>query len=415
MIFGRQLSDFQSKRILVDFKLPDLDEFSCLSQDDLVHLKIQMNNLPNMEVDLADFSQTEVEIMLFLKDRLSCTEICDNGIDDDNDGWIDCNDPDCIEEASGQRSNPVCSGQAVFREDPDQKFGFDDNQIKGYPTYTTVLGDGIPWKSLGIGEEDKVIVEFSNQLILSDLQYRATGVQIVSGNIPQNFQETITIVGNSLTQNATIEVLDIAGNVLGGLMIKVLPKKARILNLVLVKLPTEANYPNVNFTIQNLTQVLDNCFKQINTTWTVNAIDQYNVNFDSDNNGYLDSHTTPGEDYWILHQYLRLNYTNLYTSRYYPTNVNLLNSTATFILYNKIQNSTGFPNGWAKGTSLAVTNCTYQHNKRTICHENGHLLGYQHPWEEFPTSYKQFDDAGALMDYLGILTGFKIRAYQWKN
>ena len=149
--------------------------------------------------------------MEFLIQQIECAEICDNGIDDDKDGWIDCNDPDCWDEISGLRSSTICTGQVVFRENPNQNFGFDDNKIESYPTYYTSLGKGVPWKSLGLGVQDQVNVEITEQLILSDLSYIATGVEIIGSTTPQNYYETITIKGKSLTENAKIEVKDING------------------------------------------------------------------------------------------------------------------------------------------------------------------------------------------------------------
>ncbi|MBK7335560.1 MAG: hypothetical protein IPJ00_05110 [Saprospirales bacterium] len=117
------------------------------------------------------------------------------------------------------KSRTICVGQAVFRENSNQNFGFDDNKIESYPTYNTPLGEGIPWKSLGLGVQDQVNIEFSDQLILSDLTYVATGVEIIGSTTPQDYNETITIIGNSLTENAKIEE-DIDGVTIGGLMVK---------------------------------------------------------------------------------------------------------------------------------------------------------------------------------------------------
>ena len=41
-------------------------------------------------------------------------EICDNGIDDDGDGLIDCVDPDCSTAANCQGACTVCSGTKTY-------------------------------------------------------------------------------------------------------------------------------------------------------------------------------------------------------------------------------------------------------------------------------------------------------------
>lgn len=410
LILGRQISDNQGiSKIWTDFLIPGLENFKCI--EEIEHLKLQIQNIGNDNPKLNEFAAGEVKIMDFLKKRIECKEICDNGIDDDGDGWIDCNDPDCWEEL-GRINRTMCTGQALFLENSSQLFGFDDNKIKAYPTYKTDLGDGFPWKSLGIGVSDQVNVEFSEQLVLSDLIYIATGVEILGSNIPQNHNETITIIGNSYSENAKIEVKDIGGNTIGGLMIKVLPAKTMILNFVLMKLPDDPEYPDVNFTISDMESVLNNCYKQINITWTINPIDQYEYDFDLNESTYLDGI----EDWDILHNFIRTQHEDKYWNEYWPNeNQTLFESTSTFVMYNKIQGESGEQtNGWQRmGDIYGVVNCSYQHNKRTVAHENGHRLGFNHPWEEFEGSYFQYDDVDALMDYVNILTGFRIRAYQW--
>lgn len=109
---------------------------------------------------------------------------------------------------------------------------------------------------------------------------------------------------------------------------------------------------------------------------------------------------------------------------YYPTDVNLLNRTATIFLYNVLQNKDedgnlisvngSFPKTGPPNIYGAVDS-DWQYNKRTTAHELGHRLQYWHPWDEFENSYFAYDDADALMDYVNILTGYKIRAYQWAN
>ncbi len=43
-------------------------------------------------------------------------------------------------------------------------------------------------------------------------------------------------------------------------------------------------------------------------------------------------------------------------------------------------------------------------------------LGFIHPWDDYECyGYEPSDDKEALMDYVNILNGYKIRAYQWKS
>lgn len=421
LIFGRQFSDSKGRtKVWVDFLIPDPSNFDCIAQKDIETIKLQIKQIGNSTDSPYDWKNTEIKAMEFLRQKILCSEICDNGIDDDKDGWIDCNDPDCIKQQRLKaKSTNICVGQAVFRENSNQKFGFDDNKIESYPTYNTPLGNAVPWKSLGVGVQDQVNVEFSDQLILNDLSYVATGVEIIGSTIPQSYNETITLKGNSLTQNAKIEVKDIDGNTIGGLMVKVLSPKSKILNLILMKLPDDTDYPNVSFTAPELETFLNNCFKQINMVWTVNEIDRYEYDFDLDNNHILDVHLHEGHQ-CMLHIYNTER--QLYAERYYPTDTTLRNKTNTSFLYSSIQNvdehgnlhyiNGGFPPSGPPNI-YGVVDSDYQHNKRTMAHELGHALKYMHPWDEFEGSYSEQDDADALMDYVGILEGFKIRAYHW--
>jgi hypothetical protein len=413
LLFGRQLSRGGGvSEVWVEVRLPE-GALSCVDPSWELRFSAQVRQL-SADWSVSNLFEHQVQSIEKVKEVVMCKEICDNGIDDDGDGWIDCNDPDCFEFYQGLRTSNICNaGQAIFKEHQYQKFGFDNNKIKAYPTYVTPIGKGVPWKSLGVGVEDQVDVEFSDQLVLSDLTYVATGIEIIGSTTPQGYTETITLKGNALTGNAKIEVKDNEGNVIGGLMVKVLPAKSMILNLVLMKLPEDESYPNVNFTISEMQTVLNNCFKQVNMTWTVNQIDQYEYDFDLNHTKKLDDQ----EDWDILHNYIRINHTQLYKNKYWPNeNPSLFQSTSTYILYDKIQSSSeGQTNGWTrKGDIYGVVDCSYQHNKRTMAHENGHRVGYEHPWKEF-LEYTEFDDTDALMDYVNILTGYKIRAYQWTN
>lgn len=82
--------------IYVDFNLPDVYG-DCFSEKDAI--LAQMNRIVNNDLQVSTYASNEISAMnQFLS--LTC-EICDNGLDDDNDGYIDCYDLDC----SGQNSN----------------------------------------------------------------------------------------------------------------------------------------------------------------------------------------------------------------------------------------------------------------------------------------------------------------------
>jgi uncharacterized repeat protein (TIGR01451 family) len=76
-----------------------------------------------------------------------CSEVCDNGIDDDNDGLVDCQDPDCIAIAAPQLQNDqfaVCPG-VPFTE----RVSYNDSNLQNpaysifsAPTRGTVTIDG---------------------------------------------------------------------------------------------------------------------------------------------------------------------------------------------------------------------------------------------------------------------------------
>ncbi|HAQ38801.1 MAG TPA: hypothetical protein DCX89_00020 [Saprospirales bacterium] len=419
LIFGRMVNN-KDVGLWVDFAIPDVENFPCIDQDILQSMLRQVQYKGTKVEDPFDFCTTEIEIINFLKEKFACREICDNGIDDDGDGWIDCNDPDCYLRNGGQRRSTECAGQAVFREFPDQKFGFDDNKIKPYPTYHTPLGKGIPWKSLGVGVEDQVNIEISDQLVLVDLEYVATGVVIIGNNNPRDYAETITIRGDVKTQDAKIEVRHKDGSVIGGLMIKVLEPKSMILNLVLMKLPEDPDYPELNFQKSQLEDALNSCFKQVNVDWTVNPIDKYEYDFDMNDNNIMDTYLEEDRNCMI---YLSQNFVSLYINRYYPyEQPQLMDRTATILLYQSLQNRdelTGelyFLNGNMSYEGpphiYGAVSTSFQYSMRTVAHELGHRMGWNDVFLEFEGTYTPNEDIFTLMDY-NYESGWKIRAYQW--
>ena len=417
LIFGKESSSrgiFATIRVAVH--LPPAESFGCPQKINAGAIEYYLTTLLNPNSSPYAYPKKEADAMNYLMQLISCREICGNDIDDDGDGWSDCNDSDCAEAGGiSLRSGPVCQGQAVFREHPEQKFGFDENTIKSYPTYKTPFGEGTPWKSVGVGQTDMVIVEFSPGIDLSAIRYRATGVEMMSGDTPRSYSETITLQAPSPTKSASIEVLDGNGSVIGALNVVVLPKREMVLNLILMKLPGDATYPKLNFTETELEEVMIQAFKQINMSWSIKPIDRYEWDFDKNGNGKMDDQ----EYYYILAEYLWIEQDSLRKLRYYPDpdeNPLLYNKTSTMFLYSplgtdekgqQINGSFGFE------TIYGFASSTYQYNKRTIAHENGHRIGLKHPWEEFKGLYAPFSDADALMDYVNIINGYKIRAYQW--
>lgn len=107
LVFGRQLPDTEGRsKVWIDFNLPDLEEFPCINEQNINQIRLQIQAIGNSisSAGTYDFVKAETDAMDFLKRRIACAEICDNGIDDDGDGWIDCNDPDCFEFYERNRS-----------------------------------------------------------------------------------------------------------------------------------------------------------------------------------------------------------------------------------------------------------------------------------------------------------------------
>ncbi|MGL5890844.1 MAG: hypothetical protein ACRC3B_13205, partial [Bacteroidia bacterium] len=55
--------------------------------------------------------------LLFFASAISAQEICNNGIDDDNDGLADCQDPDCANFGTCP-VRPSCSSPYVYYMPP---------------------------------------------------------------------------------------------------------------------------------------------------------------------------------------------------------------------------------------------------------------------------------------------------------
>jgi hypothetical protein len=87
-------------QIWVDFKLPE-SIGECFN--DKTSIIVQLTNLVNEDLTSYNYAEKKILVMeQFL--NLSC-EICDNGIDDDNDGYVDCYDLDCVSRTNSSLKN----------------------------------------------------------------------------------------------------------------------------------------------------------------------------------------------------------------------------------------------------------------------------------------------------------------------
>jgi len=106
LIFGKQTDvDGVYTRIWVDLKLPQ-DSISCFAN------RATLNQILNSDINLNNYAQREIEVMETLT-GFDC-EICDNEIDDDGDGYVDCYDLDCMRIHNGlkggnlEKSSDIC-------------------------------------------------------------------------------------------------------------------------------------------------------------------------------------------------------------------------------------------------------------------------------------------------------------------
>ncbi len=100
---------------LVDLKLPPIFDPECA---DIVTRKVaEIRNILTSESTPQDFVQKEKDAMLTLHNVGTC-EICDDGIDNDGDDLIDCDDFDCLylqissqlkDEKTGSTSRNTCT------------------------------------------------------------------------------------------------------------------------------------------------------------------------------------------------------------------------------------------------------------------------------------------------------------------
>ena len=90
--------------IWVDFKLPDISD-GCFVRDALINENL--TQILNADSNPYTYANREIQAMRSVS-LLGC-EICDNEIDDDGDGYIDCYDLDCISTNESLRNRIVKS------------------------------------------------------------------------------------------------------------------------------------------------------------------------------------------------------------------------------------------------------------------------------------------------------------------
>lgn len=115
ILFGRQLqaSDGVTK-IWFSMNLPTTGSLSCIQPDQINVLENLINEILSETNNPFEFANKEVEALDKLIEWItifknccetSCEEICDNGIDDDFDGLVDCDDIDCLYEQIGLKDD----------------------------------------------------------------------------------------------------------------------------------------------------------------------------------------------------------------------------------------------------------------------------------------------------------------------
>lgn len=117
IIFGRQLQDGNGEnKIWFSMNLPNTGGLSCIQPDQITFLENLISTMLNETTNPLAFANAELDAVLELTDWItifknccetSCEEICDNGIDDDFDGLVDCDDIDCLYEQIGLKDDPA--------------------------------------------------------------------------------------------------------------------------------------------------------------------------------------------------------------------------------------------------------------------------------------------------------------------
>ena len=101
LLFGKAVDENIIYDVLVDYKLPQ-DSNECYGMEYFLNTTIN-EALFSSELNLYNYADREVAVMEALQ-TLNC-EVCDNGIDDDGDGYIDCYDLDCIFNSEAVSNN----------------------------------------------------------------------------------------------------------------------------------------------------------------------------------------------------------------------------------------------------------------------------------------------------------------------
>jgi hypothetical protein len=105
LLFGRQMPDSKGKaKIWLALKLPPSDIPDCNNREGTIIASLDRAFNPINEP--FNFMTNEIEIMDLIKILKNC-EDCENEIDDDGDGLVDCDDLDCLVEAFSLRGTKL--------------------------------------------------------------------------------------------------------------------------------------------------------------------------------------------------------------------------------------------------------------------------------------------------------------------
>lgn len=153
-------------------------------------------------------------------------EICNNGIDDDGDGLIDCADPDC----NGQMCNPINTSrvcvnhQCVVPTTPPPEGGADLSITKSNRPDPVVIGNNLTYiltvRNNGPSPATGVVVTDTLPVVVTLLSSSATqgtcsGPGVVTcnvGNLANGASATITIVVKTIRDGTIGNTADVTGN-----------------------------------------------------------------------------------------------------------------------------------------------------------------------------------------------------------
>jgi hypothetical protein len=111
LLFGRQMPDRQGNaKIWMALKLPPSDLADCNNRE--ASIIATLDKVFNPIDDPNKMMNYEIEIMGLIRTLKNC-EDCDNEMDDDGDGFIDCHDIDCMLEAFSLRGTKLEGTRSV--------------------------------------------------------------------------------------------------------------------------------------------------------------------------------------------------------------------------------------------------------------------------------------------------------------